>query len=274
MSYGLGDSIRRRGRKRSPKKAQRTQRPSGTRLVFPGWSWVLAGLLVMPVGFAAGYYVVMHVIFPTPVVAESGIVVPDLLGLSVNDAERQLAGVGLVPGDISRISHPRKSPGTVIAQTPLAGQQLPAGLGVNMAISSGRPQGRVPDLVGFPKAHAEDLATRIGFDIDSRRQEALAPAGQVIEIEPPPGTTLELPAQIRLVVSTGPPPDTLGVDTLQPPLPDTLDVDTLQPPLPDTLDVDGTQSTLPDTLDVDSTQPTLPDMWGADTIRPPLSHAP
>jgi beta-lactam-binding protein with PASTA domain len=200
----LGESVRRRqpGGSR-PVSGPRPPRERGR------WRplWIALPIaLVLP--FAIGYLVAVYVIFPPPPVEAAGVPVPDLVGRSSEDAQRQVAGLGLGPIEASELPHPTAPAGQVIAQSPLPGQQLRAGAPVLVAISSGRARGVVPDVTGFSAERAESLLRQAGFDVTVAVQESAAAAGRVVRTEPAPGQELPLPAAITLVVSAGPPPVT------------------------------------------------------------------
>jgi serine/threonine-protein kinase len=97
--------------------------------------------------------------------------------------------------------------GTVTAQSPLPGQRLHAGASVQVAISTGRPQLPVPDLIGLPYTVAAPLAEGFGFTINRREEPDDGATGVVLRIEPRQGTMRELPATITMVVSIAREPD-------------------------------------------------------------------
>jgi eukaryotic-like serine/threonine-protein kinase len=209
----LGDSVRRRQPKRAPRKAPKPR--DGSR----SWRRLLplaAAAVAIP--FVVGYVLAAYVLFPPTPASSSGIDVPALVGLRVADAERAVVSATLAGIEVAELPHPDATPGTVIAQSPLPGQQLRTGAMVRVAVSSGRPRGVVPDVVGFGDERAFALLTRLGFDVDQRRETAEAPIGRVLRIEPQPGTARDLPATVVLIVSDGPPlpdpvetpPDTTG----------------------------------------------------------------
>lgn len=215
----LGDSVRRRQRG-TPRAASRTSGGRRGRL----WPWIL-GALLLPA--AVGYGLAALVLFPPTEAAEAlegGVPVPALVGMPVGDAQQQLASIGLGMGDVMELPHPSVPAGHITAQDPLAGQHLRAGAGVRLAVSSGRPRARVPDVTGFPLERARALLQRLGFEVTSAERTNEAPTGRVIAVEPAPGTEHELPVTIALVVSIGQPRDTidtpgdsvvLPADTLQ-----------------------------------------------------------
>src|SRR5688500_13085932 len=204
----LGDSLRRR--RGAPTTTTKTHGP---------WRKLLIGVpLALIVPLAVGYLFAIFLIFPAREVAAAGIAVPDLTGRSEADAQRELRAVGLALLEVTEQPHPEVSAGRVIAQTPLAGQQLRSGAGVRVAISGGRPRALVPDVVGFMAERAQTMLTRSGFTFSIVNEESGLAAGRVVRTDPRPGEQRELPATVTLVVSSGPPaalPDTAVIDTLR-----------------------------------------------------------
>ncbi|MEX1181887.1 MAG: PASTA domain-containing protein [Gemmatimonadota bacterium] len=214
----LGDSVRRRQPRRHATATEtRTRRRSGG----AGWkTWLIGVPLALVVPAAIGYLVAVFILFPPTEVSGAGVPVPDLVGESASDAQRALAFAGLGPLEASNIPHPSAPVGEVIAQSPLAGQQLRPGAGVLVAISSGPPRSPVPDVLGFQATRAESLLRRAGFDVTTVEQESMAAAGRVLRTEPQPGEERVLPSMVRLIVSAGPPQPVL-LDTLAGSGPDT-----------------------------------------------------
>jgi eukaryotic-like serine/threonine-protein kinase len=63
--------------------------------------------------------------------------VPNVAGLAIAEARRELTGAGLKVGQIRRISNNEVAAGRVIAQGYAAGAQVPPGTGVNLDVSTG-----------------------------------------------------------------------------------------------------------------------------------------
>lgn len=198
----LGDSVRRRQPRRRMEKGSGAPRERG--------SWrrrllTLAGVLLVP--FAIGYAFAVFVWFPPTEVSDGGQSVPDLIGLTISEAQRELVAAEL--GDIAatELPHPDVEAGRIIAQSPLPGQQLREGAGVRVGVSSGRARVVVPDVLGFSADRAESMLARAGFQVARSMQESPADTGQVIRTDPEPGQQRTLPATITLIVSSGPPPE-------------------------------------------------------------------
>jgi eukaryotic-like serine/threonine-protein kinase len=197
----LGESVRRR-------QPRRRERPAGQA---GRWSGRLRPLLLLlPLAvlapFAIGYMLAVYVLFPPLPAASEGIAVPDLVGYSTAEAQRMLAEAGLGPLESLELPHPTAPAGTVIAQTPLPGQQLRPGVSATVAVSTGQPRVMVPDVSGFSAERAESLLRRAGFDVERTEEESTVAPNRVIRTDPQPAQQRTLPAVVTIVVSSGPPP--------------------------------------------------------------------
>lgn len=188
--------------------------------------WVPRILVALTLPFVVGYFLAILVLFPKQRVQTDGIEVPSLTGMTIVEAERALAQVGLGRLEYAEQPSPDAPVGTIIAQSPLAGQQLHRGDNVRGAISSGPSQVRVPDVIGLDGPQAEQMLRILGFTVTRADGPSDLPAGRVFAVEPRGGELVRLPATLTLRVSNGPPVDTLAVDSL---LLDTL-ADTIPPP--------------------------------------------
>jgi beta-lactam-binding protein with PASTA domain len=203
----LGDSMRRRSRSR------RTSDPATRGRWRP---LLIAAPIALIVFFALGYLMAVYVLFPPlPEAAATANVVPQLVGRSGAEAQRELVTAGLGALEATELPHPSAPAGRVIAQSPLAGQQLRPGASVSVALSAGRPQVLVPDVHGYGVERAAGMLQRAGFEVLQAGEQSPLPAGRVLGSDPGPGQVLTLPASVTLRVSSGPPPaDTIPPDTV------------------------------------------------------------
>ena len=193
----LGDSVRRRQPARAQRPPKAKNRAIRWRVVIP----TVLGALVIP--FAVGYAIAVNVLFPPPATSGEGIAVPVLVGQSVTEANRLLSAAGLGTIDTISLPHPNAPRGEIIAQDPLAGQQLRSGGDVRVSVSAGPPRVVVPDVEGFGGDAADQLLRRLGFDTRRVEESSFSAAGRVLRLEPAPGSRQELPATITIVVSAG-----------------------------------------------------------------------
>ena len=196
----LGDSVKRRSPARQPRFGGEPPRRR------PRWViWVALSIAALTLPFAAGYVIAATVLFPAPEAEVVGVPVPELVGLDIEGAEATLADAGLAGIQITRLPHPLMPEGVVTAQSPLPGQQLRAGSGVRVAVSTGVPRVFVPDVTGFSSDRAAALLDRLGFDVLLEDAESDAARGRVLRVVPRPGTEWPLPHTVQLFVSLGPP---------------------------------------------------------------------
>ena len=210
----LGSSIRRRQRRprlesvRTWWRTARSYRPSrGT------WGGVAAMLLV---GFGLGYLLSTRVLFPGAPRPRDLFEVPDVRGIDRSAALEAVRSVGLRMVVVDSFSHPLALRGEVLGQSPLAGQLSVAGDTVHLTVSLGPVRRPVPDVVRLRAGQARDVLEASGFLVAVDSLEAALPAGRVVEVLPEPGTEVDLPMEVRIAVSTGPPlvamPLLLGIE--------------------------------------------------------------
>ncbi len=128
--------------------------------------------------------------------------VPYLLGLSFTDARTLAEGQQLklvLAGEREDLS---ALPGSVLEQSPVAGQRVPIGSEVSVIIASARTY-PLPSLVGYSLDLVQPNLEAQGLRVVVQRQRAAEPAGQIIKQEPIPGTTLLVGDTVTLTVSYG-----------------------------------------------------------------------
>ncbi|HUG40616.1 MAG TPA: PASTA domain-containing protein [Longimicrobiales bacterium] len=175
--------------------------------------WLLAALVILLTSFGVGYLVSTQLLFPAPETAGTGVAVPGLYGMDREEAEGAVVAAGFGVGRVEVLAGADIPAGQVMAQSPIAGQQLRRGAAVDMTLSAGAPELRVPPVEGLGASAARDLLRESGFAVDVKQVPAQTPAGAVARMDPVSGTTVQLPATITLFVSLGPP----RVDSVLPP---------------------------------------------------------
>ena len=155
-------------------------------------------------GFLAAYLIVAFVVFPSGVIPRD-IKVPNVTGLSFDDAVRRLAERGLQGAKGEERFHAASPKGTVLEQSPTAGSRDVEGATITLAVSIGQQMGKVPALVGMSREDAQRRLESAGFDVgDVSERPSQTPAGQVIDSRPRAGADAPVPGTIALVVSAGP----------------------------------------------------------------------
>jgi serine/threonine-protein kinase len=169
---------------------------------------VIAGIVLVAVNF---------VVLPRIVHRNTVVVTPDLQGLSVEDASRQLSGQGLAVEEARRRSHPTVPVGLILEQIPGPGSPIRSGRLIRVVTSSGPPAGGVPDLVGLNFRQAEITLQRENFRpgrvLRLRRENVTTPT--VLFQKPPAGRQLRKGRLVDLVVGDPAPPQLLCMPDLR-----------------------------------------------------------
>lgn len=153
-------------------------------------------------GLLLGYLITVLFVFPPHNVAADLTRVPDVVGRTVDEARRRAERGDLAFEEALAIHHAQPV-GTVVAQEPLAGQMAPPGSPLRVTTSLGPPERPVPDVVGLSREQAEMILLQAGFEVEVTRVDASADVGQVVGTRPAPGTPVQLPGGVRLLVSAG-----------------------------------------------------------------------
>ena len=175
---------------------------------------VLGGALLF--GFVFGYFVTTRVLFPMPPLPGDLIEVPDVRGLDRSVALDMIESAGIFAAVTDSFRHPTVLRDEVLGQSPLAGQLSTATNTVALTVSLGAVRREVPDVVRLPLSSAATVLEASGFTIVVDTLEDELPAGVVVEVLPEAGTDVDLPMEVRVGVSIGPPlvpmPLLLGIE--------------------------------------------------------------
>ncbi|MDX6198979.1 MAG: eukaryotic-like serine/threonine-protein kinase [Actinomycetota bacterium] len=135
---------------------------------------------------------------------DSGLIAtPSVVGISQQDATLALANKGLQVGDVTQKFDPKPA-GTVLSQSPEAGFLVGKGGSVDLTVSKGLEMTVVPQIIGQSQQEAEaalkDAKLVIGQVIT---RDVNLPAGQVLQMQPAPGTQVPAGTKVTLVVASG-----------------------------------------------------------------------
>lgn len=172
---------------------------------------------VVGAALVVGYATAALWLFPPAASAEdtSVVEVPDVVGLEGAEARERVLSAGLEFTVRAGMTHREAPEGTVLAQSPLAGQFSRPGAPVAVTLSRGPETHTLPDVSGLSERQATIVLERLGYAVEVETREDPVPAGRAIETRPPAGTDLVSPGEVRLVVSEGAPivvvPDMLGM---------------------------------------------------------------
>ncbi|MBI3586620.1 MAG: PASTA domain-containing protein [Ignavibacteriales bacterium] len=131
--------------------------------------------------------------------------VPNVVGHSLDDAIKLLAGQGLV-GKKADVRTDKQYPeGTVVVQNPPANAEVKFGRGVYLTVSGGEMLFPVPGLRGRSVRDATFALERNGLVLGTTRYEVSDdfPQGTIIEQDVPEGTKVSSGKTINVVVSQG-----------------------------------------------------------------------
>ena len=170
----------------------------------------LLGLLI--VALIAGAAYLLPSLFESPAERTQ---VPDLIGLSEEQARAEIGNAGLAVGEVTYRADPDGRKDEVLEQDPNRDQFVDPGSEVDLVVSSGKPMVDVPYVIGQPREQARDTLTAEPHDLRVRMQERDSdePAGQVLETDPAPGTEVPVGSTVTVFYSDGPEevPDVVGL---------------------------------------------------------------
>ncbi len=177
---------------------------------------ILVVLLVLALLGAGGWYGWQRFMdwYAVPTV-----LVPDVVGQSVVQAERTLWEVGLRGTVVAERSDPDIPAGQIIAQDPAAGETVRRGRLVRLVVSTG-PQfveEGVPDVVGMTWRDAALALDAVGLKVGEIARQYHEEIGldRVIAQNPKAGTRVVEGTAVDLVLSLGPPPPLVTVPRLE-----------------------------------------------------------
>lgn len=181
--------------------------------------WLLVVIALLGIGATASWWWINRVgLEPaatddrvaTSVAQDPTVLMPDLEGLHVIQAELALDGLGVLPADITIVEQPIASARNqlVVRQSPSAGTTLPS----KVVLTISRLQTIVPDVSGLNVEIANQILHDQGYADDSiivEEEVQAGPSGIVLGQRPRPGTVDS--ATVTLTVSaSGAMPDLVG----------------------------------------------------------------
>jgi beta-lactam-binding protein with PASTA domain len=139
------------------------------------------------------------------------VAVPDVTGLSQASAESRLRDAHLEV-QVDEKESEDVPEGDVISQDPAAGTDVARNSTVTIAVSTGKPQVTVPDVVGLKEAKANSALSRAGLTPVRQEREVTDPTqdGVVIEQRPGSGSQVDKGSQVTIVVGVLKQDDTLA----------------------------------------------------------------
>lgn len=155
-------------------------------------------------GFLLAYLVVAFFVFPAGVIPQD-LRVPNVIGLTMSEAVRQLEMKGFSGERSEQRFHNAAPKGTVLDQRPAPGSQELPGSRVSLVVSAGQKFAAIPPLIGMSREMALNALEVAGFDAgDVSERPSNEPRGAVIDSRPRPGVQAPVPSTVSLVLSAGP----------------------------------------------------------------------
>jgi serine/threonine-protein kinase len=127
--------------------------------------------------------------------------VPDVVGKDRDAATEALNAAGLRPAFTERETSD-EDPGTVLEQTPKAGEKAPKDSEVGLVVAKQPPDVQVPDVSGDDLQGARDALHAAGFKVSDSDRPVTDPAqdGVVIEQTPAAGENAPKGSRVRIVI--------------------------------------------------------------------------
>jgi len=153
---------------------------------------------------SAGMFFVLHRQVPTGGGGGAGLVdVPNLAGLSADQAHQLLGPLGLQLEIVEQVDDPRYRVGQISQHLPLSGSRVQRGATVKAKVVRAVDRVRVPPILGKAVADATGLleAVRLTAGSRSERVDEKATAGTVLESSPAPGAEVPVGSAVALVVA-------------------------------------------------------------------------
>ena len=128
------------------------------------------------------------------------VTVPNLVGVSVSDAQSTLDDKNLEYKKTGQKHHGSIPEGAIISQTPAAGSSVAQGTTVNVVVSLGPPLVTVPDVLDMPLDQAIAALKAVGLKYSTYEPLGVSPLNRVISQDPDGGSTAPKGSTVNLGV--------------------------------------------------------------------------
>ncbi|MDD5448253.1 MAG: Stk1 family PASTA domain-containing Ser/Thr kinase [Actinomycetota bacterium] len=129
------------------------------------------------------------------------VAVPNLVGLSSSEAAGVLKKYDLELGTVTETFHDSVEKGKIASQSPSAGEKVPKGTKVNIAISKGQEIVTVPDVVGIDVEAATKQLEKAGLSVQKEEQASTEKIGKVLSQTPAAGERVPKGTSVTIVVA-------------------------------------------------------------------------
>lgn len=137
------------------------------------------------------------------VVGPPPVLVPDLSGLSREEAERALTEAELALGDVSEIYHASLGAGRVISQEPSANASVQRSYAVAVQFSKGPEPVEVLKVKGQQLEEAKKVLAGQGFQIEIEKEYSTSKKDMILSQAPAAGQKVMPGSTVKIVVSKG-----------------------------------------------------------------------
>jgi serine/threonine-protein kinase len=129
---------------------------------------------------------------------------PSLIGLTRAEAINKLDAAGLKLGDVSQAYSSTVPTGRITTQEPLPEISVRRGDSIGITLSKGPAPAKVPEILGLSEDDARAALARAGIKVgDIQKRDDKSAAGTVLDVNPPPGTSVDAGSSVTLVLSSG-----------------------------------------------------------------------
>jgi beta-lactam-binding protein with PASTA domain len=166
-----------------------------------GW-WVLPLLLLLAIAA-----IIIYLLLPR------NVTVPKVVGAKTSfDAEKTLTAAGLtLSPDVKQQVSTEQPPGTVLAQTPPAGETAKKGSAVALLVAVGSGTAQVPSIVKLNSAQADQALRAKGLTLGSGSPQPVDPAAKIASQIPAAGQVVKQGTPVNFFFAKPAAPDKAAV---------------------------------------------------------------
>ena len=162
-------------------------------------------LIVIISAFGLGFAIFNIFVMPRIMSTGKDIVVPNLIGKSLNNAQKILLQQNFTIGETRDVYDTIFPQGIVVGQKPIAGSIVRSGRKINILVSKGALKVKVPFIEQMSEDQAMRVLNSLGINptiVESLRSATIS-AGKIISTEPGPGSEIPIGSQFKVFVSSG-----------------------------------------------------------------------
>jgi len=169
------------------------------------WLGILIGVLIVAI-LGGGGYLLVNSLTKDENPQSLTIVVPNVVGQTLDDATAALEAQGLTVADPKFKATDAAAPDTVLAQDPAADQQVGKGAEVTLTVAKAPNTIQVPPLQDLTLAEAQSALDAVGLRVGTQTQasDPNVAVGHVVSSSPAEGSPVKKGSFVDLVISSGP----------------------------------------------------------------------